>query len=82
VGDEALNIAAATDAPKAFGEIADACLELTEELVTAAESFAAFGQADPDSPKARAAFQDFQDAVENGESLAADPDDLLTAEGV
>lgn len=79
---EAPDIAAEIDAPSAFSEIADAYLELAEELATAAESFAEFSQAEPDSPESRAAFQDFQDAVENGESLAADLDDLLAAEGV
>lgn len=79
---EAPDVAAEIDAPSAFREIEDAYLELTEELATAAESFAEFSQAEPDSPESRAAFQDFQDAVENGESLAADLDDLLTAEGV
>lgn len=79
---EAPDAAAELDAPTEFSEIDDTYVELTEELASASESFAAYGQADADSPEADEALRDFQDALENAETLAADLDDLLTDEGV
>lgn len=79
---EAPDIAADLDAPTEFSEIEDTYIELTEELATASESFAAYGQADRGSPEEDEALQDFQDALENAEALAADLDDLLTDENV
>jgi uncharacterized phage infection (PIP) family protein YhgE len=79
---EAPDVAAGLDAPSEFSEIDDTYVELTEELATASESFIAYGQADSGSPEADEALQDFQDALDNAETLAADLDELLTAEGV
>lgn len=76
------DVAAELEAPTGFSEIEDAYLELTDELAAAAESFGEFGQADPDSPESEQALQDFQDALANAETLAADLDELLTDEGV
>jgi uncharacterized protein YukE len=79
---EAPDVAAELDAPSQLSEIQDTYVELTEELATAAESFAAYGTADRGSPEEDEALQDFQDALDNAETLVTDLDELLTDEGV
>ncbi len=78
---EAPDVAAELDAPAGFEDIQQAYEDFADELSVASTAIADYLAADPESPEADAAFDDFITAVGNAEDLSAELDDLLADAG-
>ena len=78
---EAPDVATELDVPTGLNDVQTAYEDFAGELSVASVAIADYLGADPESPEADAAFDDFITAIGNAEDIAAELDDLLSEAG-